>query len=356
MTSEFSQRVFYQVGLAMIAVAMTLYQIAAIAEDEPMSSATKRDYVLATGFTGGTYYHAGVAIATQIDVRMIPEASFGLIAIPTAGSQENLELLTQRHADLAIVQALVLEQLRRSPSQGTSSDVASLASIGWLWQNVEHFLLLEKYVSSGSLADLRSIVNKPVYLGAESSGTRISTTSILSSLGIHFPVENLRSTSYDAVVGELKSGPIVFASLPGGDPVSSVTRAFSSLGNAVRLLAVTDDELALIRSGAAVWQRAIIPAATYPLQLTDVASISQPNVLVVRQDLPEEDVYRITREIYTHVARLAEVHPALMQLDQAHKNIDSIWPPLHPGARRYFEERSSNPNSGSQPRPTRPAR
>ena len=36
--------------------------------------------------------------------------------------------------------------------------------------------------------------------------------------------------------------------------------------------------------------------------------------------------------------RLSEVHPALSQLGAARIDVTDIWPPLHPGARRYFEE------------------
>lgn len=308
--------------------------VLSIANSEVKSS----DYILATGFTGGTYYHAGLAIATQIDVRMAPEAKFGLIAKSTAGSVENLKLMESGKADMAILQNYVVGKIRKSEQITPMAGLVPLASVGWLWKNVEHFLLDQKYVSNSSLSDLKNVIGKPVYIGAKSSGTRVSTSLILESLGIHFPAKDLVFTNYDGAVGELDRRTIAFASLPGGDPVSAVSRAFASLGSSISMLEVTDEELANIQNQAPQWQRAIIPIGTYPLQTTEVASIAQYNILVVRADMPEEDVYQITREIYNNVDRLSKVHPAFVELGDTVEYIDSIWPPLHPGAARYFNE------------------
>lgn len=314
------------------------------------------DYILATGFTGGTYYHAGLAIATQIDVRMMPYNEFGLVARPTAGSVENIQMLENGKADMAILQNYVVAGLRKPGQETALAGHVPLASIGWLWKNVEHFLLDRQYVSDGTLSDLHHVIGKPVYLGAKSSGTRLSTTLILGSLGIHFPDEDMVFTNYDGAVGELDHESIVFASLPGGDPVSAVARAFATLGPSVSMLEVTDDELKSIQEMAPQWKRAVIPAGTYPLQTTDVASIAQYNLLVVRADMPVEDVYLITKEIYNNADRLSKVHPALLELADTIENIDQIWPPLHPGAARYFTERENalrenetSPSESAQP-------
>jgi len=309
-------------------------------------TATRRDYVLATGFTGGTYYRGGLAMATQIDVRMSPRPNFGVVAVPTAGSIQNLKMVLERNADFAIVQRLVLAKLQRKGENLPPASPEPIASIGWLWENVEHFLLRYEYVSQGTLSDLAQVVHDSGYLGSESSGTIVSTKTILEGIGIEVPPEPTSSLSYDSVVEKLESGEFVFASLPGGEPVSAVARVLASLGPKIRLLSVTEEEFGRLVDAAPKWpqgappqwRRVNIAAGTYPLQMEDIMSLAQRNVLIARADLPENDVYEITKEIYSNVERLAEVHPALKQLKDAYKDVDSIWPPLHPGARRYFEE------------------
>lgn len=297
----------------------------------------QHEYIVATGYAGGTYYHAGLAIATQIDVRSVPPAKFGLVAVATAGSAENIKLLRANKVQLAVVQELAVEELL--PREGAGSrDQSPVASIGWLWNNVEHFLLLDKFVEEGTLSDVASVSGQPVYLGAADSGTLLSTRLLLKAAGVPMPEESADVSSYDAAADALINGEIVFASLPGGDPVSSVSRVFSALGPSVRMLSVTDEQYEKIAETSLLWHPFTIPRDTYPLQGQPVLTLAQRNLLIVRRDLPEDDVYVITKEIYENVQRLSEVHPALSQLGEARKDVGDIWPPLHPGAKKYFDE------------------
>ncbi|MGO2414621.1 MAG: TAXI family TRAP transporter solute-binding subunit, partial [Cobetia crustatorum] len=68
-----------------------------------------------------------------------------------------------------------------------------------------------------------------------------------------------------------------------------------------------------------------------------INTIAQPNILVVRDDVSEEDVYQITKTMYENLPFLNNIHPATkaMAIDKA---IAGLPLPLHPGAVRYFKE------------------
>ena len=74
-----------------------------------------------------------------------------------------------------------------------------------------------------------------------------------------------------------------------------------------------------------------------PGQEKAINTIAQPNFLAVRADVPEEDVYQITKTIYENLPFLQAIHPATnaMSLDVA---ISGLPVPLHPGAARYYRE------------------
>jgi hypothetical protein len=76
---------------------------------------------------------------------------------------------------------------------------------------------------------------------------------------------------------------------------------------------------------------------SYPGQDTEVATLSTPNLLVVRADMSEELVYDLTRALYAVRAELASVHPAARHLSAEYTLAVSPIP-LHPGAVRYFVE------------------
>ena len=86
-----------------------------------------------------------------------------------------------------------------------------------------------------------------------------------------------------------------------------------------------------------LWTEYLIPGGTYPGLDKDVTTIAQPNFLATTADLPEEDVYEITKTMYENLAFLQAIHPATkaMALEKA---IAGLPLPLHPGALRYYEE------------------
>jgi uncharacterized protein len=72
-----------------------------------------------------------------------------------------------------------------------------------------------------------------------------------------------------------------------------------------------------------------------------VTTIAQPNFLAVRDDVPEDVVYQITKTMYENLAFLNSIHAATkaMSLDRATSGLPL---PLHPGALKYYKEAGVN--------------
>jgi uncharacterized protein len=68
-----------------------------------------------------------------------------------------------------------------------------------------------------------------------------------------------------------------------------------------------------------------------------VQTIAQPNFLAVREDIPEEDVYLITKSMYENLPFLQNIHAATKDM-ALEKAIAGLPLPLHPGAARFYEE------------------
>ena len=125
--------------------------------------------------------------------------------------------------------------------------------------------------------------------------------------------------------------------IPAGAPASAVTRAYANLGGEITTLDFTEEQLAKVNSQFELWTPYEIAAGTYPGQDEAINTIAQPNILVVRDDVSEEDVYQITKTMDENLPFLNNIHPATkaMALDKA---IAGLPLPLHPGAARYFKE------------------
>jgi len=295
-------------------------------------------YILATASTGGTYYPVGVALATLSKVKLEPTQKISLSAISSAGSGENIKLLRENEAQFAILQGLYGAWAWNGTGDFKDSGAQkNLRSISMLWQNVEHFVVRTKNVKTGTIDDMKGMAGEKFSIRKRNSGTEGSGRQILDGLGINADDFNLAYMGYGPSADALQNGAIEGMNTPAGVPASAVTRAFAALGADATLLEFTDKQLERANNGLTLWTPYTIPANTYPGQTKDVNTIAQPNFLAVRDDIPEEDVYQLTKTIYENLPFLNSIHKATKAMS-LQKAIAGLPVPLHPGAARFYRE------------------
>lgn len=81
-----------------------------------------------------------------------------------------------------------------------------------------------------------------------------------------------------------------------------------------------------------------IPAATYPkYQKADVTVMSMATTLITSSDVPEEQIYKITKALCESQPQMPSVHASLKDFDC--KTAVKVRPvPVHPGALKYYKE------------------
>jgi TRAP transporter TAXI family solute receptor len=298
-----------------------------------------RSYILATATTGGTYYPVGVALATLVKVKLESTENISMSAISSAGSGENVKLLRENQAQFGILQALfgawAAEGSGMLEAEGPQPH---LRSISMLWVNVEHFVVTDDMAETGTIDDLKEFGGAPFSIGARNSGTEGSGRTILQGLGID-PDQafEIAYMGYTPTAEALQNGTIKGANMPGGVPVAAVAQAFAAMGDDLVILEFTEEQMARANSEFELWPVYEIPANTYPGQSEAVKTIAQPNFLAVRDDIPEEDVYLITKAMYENLPFLHNIHAATKDM-ALEKALAGLPMPLHPGALRFYEE------------------
>ena len=206
-----------------------------------------------------------------------------------------------------------------------------------LWQNVEHFVVSKEFAETGTIADMTNLYGESFSIGARNSGTEGSGRFILGNVGIDLDKIDLAYLGYGPSADALQNGNIEGMNIPAGVPASAVTRAYANMGSEITTLDFTAEQLAKVNSDFELWTPYTIPAGTYPNQDKAIETIAQPNILAVRADVSEEDVYQITKTIYANLPFLNNIHPATkaMALEKA---IAGLPMPLHPGAVRFYQE------------------
>lgn len=213
----------------------------------------------------------------------------------------------------------------------------NLRSVSMLWQNVEHFVVTRDMADTGTIDDMTNLYGESFSIGARNSGTEGSGRFILGKVGIDLEKINLAYQGYGPSADSLQNGNIDGMNIPAGVPAAAVTRAYANMGDEIITLDFTPEQVARVNSDFELWTPYTIPAGTYPQQDKDINTIAQPNILAVRADVPENDVYEITRTVYENLPFLNNIHPATkaMALEKA---IAGLPMPLHPGAARFYKE------------------
>ncbi|WP_320173114.1 TAXI family TRAP transporter solute-binding subunit [Maridesulfovibrio sp.] len=302
------------------------------------SQASDNNLIIATATTGGTYYPVGVAIGTLVSIKLAKDDKITATAINSAGSGENIQMLKNKEADLAILQALFGLNAYKGEGPYKGKAFKDFRSITMLWENVEHFPLLNKYVKKGDISDLKGL-DKKFSIGKRGSGTEGSGRTLLKLMGVDVNKDLvLEFLGYTPSAQAMMDGRIAGANIPAGPPAAAITQLYAQLSSDdVTVLGFTDEQLAEIQKAYPIWNRYVIPAGTYPSQKEDIKTIAQPNFLACRADLPDDVVYKITKTIYENLPFLNNIHKATkaMSLERATAGLPA---PLHPGAEKFYRE------------------
>jgi TRAP transporter TAXI family solute receptor len=302
----------------------------------PAVSADK-DYVLNTASTGGTYHPVGTAIATLTKIKLLPKEKFSLTAVNSAGSGANVQALGANTAQFAILQGL-FGSYAATGTGPVSSPQKNVRSVTMLWQNVEQFVLANKYVKSGTMSDMVALKGMSMGMGKKNSGTIGSNRVLMKGLGIDIEKDyKLVDAGFGPTADALADGRAVGAGLGAGPPTGAVTKLLAANGDKFTILDVTPEEGKKMDGGRNLWVPYTIPAGTYPGQKKDVHTIAQPNFLAVNADVSEEHVYKLTKAIYENLPFLQAIHKATKAMN-IKAAMAGLPVPLHPGAAKYYKE------------------
>jgi len=303
----------------------------------PLSAAKPVELVLATATTGGTYYPVGVALSTLWSLKLRNEkpAAIKVNPITSAGSGENINMLKAKEVEMAILQGLFGKMAWNGTDVYEGKSMKELRSVTLLWPNVEHFVIYQDKVKTGTITDIKGL---KFSIGRAGSGTERSGLTIMSGIGMGRDDVKAEYLGYFESSKAMKDKRIEGANLCAGPPVAAVTDLFATPGMKVQILEFTDEQLNAINEKTAYpGFKYKIAANIYPGQKKEIMTIAQPNFLGVRADVDAEIIYKLTKTIYENLPYLYAIHQAtsFMKLELATSGLPA---PLHPGALKYYRE------------------
>ncbi|RAO47827.1 hypothetical protein GAR06_01822 [Micromonospora saelicesensis] len=280
---------------------------------------------LATGPAGAVYRRIGGALAEHIS-EQVPGAT--VTTVPSGASTDNIRMLRagEVHLGLTSLDALIT-------SDGSAP--GGLSAICRLYDSHLHLVVM----ADSTIGEFRDLEGKRVSLGAHDSGTEFTSLRVLKLGPLKADGWNL---SQAGSAGALRDGTIDAMFSLTGVPTPAITELAQR--HPIRLIPLDAQADGLFTAYPGPYAPAMIHAAAYA-GVPATRTVAVPNVLLARDDLPDDLVYAITDTVFRHTGAItsagrdgAEALPEAWQIN-VRTGISTASVPLHPGAAAWFRDR-----------------
>jgi TRAP transporter TAXI family solute receptor len=280
---------------------------------------------IATGNSTGVYYVVGGGLAQVIN----DETELQATAAETGASVQNIQQLVAGDYDLAF--SLADTATDAVNGDGDFDGAQDVSTLGRLYDNYTQVVVR----SDAGIDSVEDFAGKRISTGSPQSGTEVIANRMIEESGLQVSDVKAQRLDLTQTVDGMKDGSIDGLVWSGGLPTPAITDLFTSMGDKLEFIDVTP-LLEPMQEVNEVYEENTIPADTYGLD-EDVPTISVPNLLMVRNDMPDNLACAMTTLVYEQKDALAQVHPAAEELST--DTASQTGPvPLHPGSERALEE------------------
>lgn len=284
---------------------------------------------IGTGGTGGVYYPLGGGMANILS-KNVP--GWQATAEVTGASVANLQLIGQGKQDFGLVMADAAWDAVSGLGKFKSNKVDA-RTLMVLYPNKVHVVTVE----GNGINKITDFKGKRISTGEPNSGTELLALRLLEAAGIAKDVNRERLSVAEGV-NAMKDRKIDGLIWVGGLPTAAITDLAATPGITIKLLDHSEYADAMNKKWGPLYVKGTIPKGTYKAQETDNAQIDVWNLLVADKKMSDQTAYTIVKTLMEKKADLVAVHREAQNITlEAQAGSSPI--PMHPGARKYFEER-----------------
>lgn len=335
---------FKRIALGCLAMWAGCIGLHAAEMDTATDSAPKTElFSVGSGYNNGVYFMlatvlGGIISHPQGDLPCDHGGNCGvdnllLVNVSTPGSAANITKLAQEELDSAFVQSnIAYWAYTASGLYAQEKPFEELRALASLYPEMLH-LVVHADSDITSIADL---AGKRVALGAQNSGTYINVDEVLKAHGMNASQFEAVYDDAPQAVSKFLAGELDAVFFVAGVPTPQV--AYLAEQTEIRLIPIPPAQVDSLLSRNHYYTNTTIPSGSYKGVEDAISTVSVQALWVVREDLSDELAYELTRALWrdNHAYWLHRVLPD-SALSVNH-SLDGIGIPLHPGAKRYYNE------------------
>lgn len=293
---------------------------------EARQARLRNGLAIAGGAPGSEYARLAEAIA-----RLPPGAGLGpVIALPSAGSVENLRLLADGTALIAIAQAdVALRAMGGGAPEWDLPALPGLRALAALYPEAVH-VMVPAASPARRLDDLRGL---PIGVGAAGSGARVTAEDVLVAHGLDAATTPRIALAPEEVAAALAAGRVAAAIAVSLAPAQAVLRL--SEAGPLRFLGIDDAATARLTGADGTLVALTIPAGTYPGQAAPVRTVATPAVLVAGEGPTPAEITALLAKLFDGQGIAATGGPAALMIRRETAR-GPLPLPFHRAAERFL--------------------
>lgn len=289
---------------------------------------TISNLILATGGTSGTYYPYGGSMA-QIWNENIE--AMNVTAQSTGASAENLKLLANGEADLAIVQNDVMDYAFNGTEIFAGQQLSGFSAIATLYPEIVQ-IVVRPGLGVETIADLKG---KTVSIGDAGSGVEANALQILDAYGLTVEDITARNLSFKESGSAFQDNQLDAFFVTAGLPNAAIQEITAT--KEINIISIEGPQLEQLLADYPYYTAYTIPKDTYAGMTKDATALSIKATLAVSDALDQDTVYALTKALFENLDTFAASHAKAAELS-LESAVQGVSIPLHPGAEKYFKE------------------
>lgn len=288
------------------------------------------------GYTTGLYYQSANAIEKIVNKKS-QALGFRCKVVSTTGSVANVEEVMTGTVQFAYMQSDTQFQAWSGTNEwrekGPQKDLRAVFAV-----YPEALTLIA--AEGAGINNIEGLKGKRVNTDVVGSGQRQVSLAALTAVGIDYD-KDMKMAQFQANEAPdlLQEGKIDAYFYMVGHPNMNVREATMGKKKKVRICEVAGPGIDAMLREKPYYVRTVIPMRFYPnaLNKSDVFTFGVKATLVTSAAIPDDVVYRLTKEIFTNLDQFRTLVPAHWQLTRKNM-LEGLTAPVHPGAMKYYQE------------------
>ncbi|XXM73844.1 TAXI family TRAP transporter solute-binding subunit [Lysinibacillus sphaericus] len=287
----------------------------------------KVDFIgIATGGTGGTYYPLGGTFAKIIE----DETGIKASASTSGASAENMASIKDGKTEIAFTQTDIASYASEGTQMFSDNKVENARGIATLYPETIQIVTTKK----SGIKSVEDLKGKVVSVGEAGSGTLLNAEQILEIHGMKLEDLEARNLSFDDSTTGIQDGTIDAAFITSGTPTGAVEGLAAT--EDISIVPVESAKIAELIEKYPYYAEDEIPAGTYSKVDEAITTVAVRAMLVTNADISEDVIYDVTKAIFENTDQITHAKGKLIK---AENGLKGMGIELHPGAKKYFDEK-----------------